>query len=278
MPSFSDPQLTPTLRVLLLGHSGTGKTGGLASLVKAGYHLHLADFDNGWEILYNLLKDDKAALARVNYEVFRDQYSPDGNSTVPKDSVAWGESLKWMDGILNKDPGPDTILAVDSLSFAARAAMNYTLKLNGRLKSRPWPADWGDAQGLIVNLVGMLADHTIRCHIICSAHIEKTGGQKVEMIGKGEEARKIVIDEGPVRQLPAMIGKAINPVIPRFFNHMLQFHRVGSGAASQYQIHTRPHEDIELKSAAPGIVKPVYPLATGLADYFQTVRGTSPKG
>ena len=42
--------------LLLLGDSGTGKTGSLISLVEAGYRLWLLDLDNsGSEILYQLI-------------------------------------------------------------------------------------------------------------------------------------------------------------------------------------------------------------------------------
>jgi hypothetical protein len=273
MPKLSDPETQPPVRMMLIGDSGTGKTGSLASLAKAGYNLYIADFDNGMEILRNLLRDDPAALARVDFETCRDTFEVQGNNTVPKEARAWAKGIKYLESALKHGLGPNEILVVDSLSFAAYAAMLYILKLNNRLTKRPWQSDWGEAQNLTENLVGMLTAD-IDCHVICTAHIATSGGQHVERV---EGREPIVIDEGPIRRLPSMIGKAFNPKVPRYFNHMLLTHRVGSGAAAKYSIKTRTFDDIELKNTNPGIIKAEYPLATGLADYFADARGL-PKG
>ena len=40
-----------SLRILLVGDSGTGKTGSLLPLLQAGYNINLADFDQGSDFL-----------------------------------------------------------------------------------------------------------------------------------------------------------------------------------------------------------------------------------
>ena len=75
-------------------------------------------------------------------------------------------------------------------------------------------------------------------------------GKKVQKVGQ----ETVIIDEGPIRQLPSMIGKAFNPKVPRYFNHMLAAHRVGSGSAAKRVIHTRTFDDIELKNTNPGVI------------------------
>lgn len=266
----------PPIRALLAGDSGTGKTGAIASLVLAGYNVHFADFDNGHEILRNvLIAKDASSLARVDVEVFRDEYKMSGATPVPKDARAWTKGITWLQTTFDKGLTSNDIVVVDSLSFAAKCAMNYVLKINGRLAAPPWPADWGEAQRLVENAVAAMSDEQ-NAHIICTCHIAQVGGKRIERVGKGADAETIVIDEGPVRRLPAMIGKAINPVIPRYFNHMLLCQRVGVGTSAKRTFSTVPQADFELKNTNPGVIRPEYPLATGLADYFKDARGLSP--
>lgn len=260
---MSDPTSAPPLRVLLLGDSGAGKSGALASLAKAGYRLWIADFDNGLEILRNLLRGDQAALARVDFETCRDSFKLIGSIAVPTDAKAWAKGIKYLEEAFKQASGPDDIVVIDSLSFAAKAAMLYTLKINNRLAARPFEGDWGDAQRLTESLLGMITADSIKCHILCTAHISYQGNEAT-----GE----------PLKGLPAMIGKALNPVVGRYFNHQLLARQVGSGAVLRRAIHTTTFANIELKNTSPGSIKPEYPLATGLADYFADARGTAPKG
>ncbi len=58
MPSLSQHQSQNAIKALLIGDSGSGKTGALAPLVAAGYKLHILDLDNGLDVLYNILKTE----------------------------------------------------------------------------------------------------------------------------------------------------------------------------------------------------------------------------
>ena len=46
MPTLVAPDKTTLVKVACICDSGGGKTGALASLVKAGYHLRILDYDN----------------------------------------------------------------------------------------------------------------------------------------------------------------------------------------------------------------------------------------
>jgi hypothetical protein len=59
--------------MLNMGDAGSGKTGALASLAKAGQRLVILDFDNGLDILIGLLKNDQKALEHIYYETFTDE-------------------------------------------------------------------------------------------------------------------------------------------------------------------------------------------------------------
>ena len=61
MPPLSKHQSGCATKMLLLGDSGAGKTGALASLAQAGYNLRILDLDSGVDVLRNLLGDNAAA-------------------------------------------------------------------------------------------------------------------------------------------------------------------------------------------------------------------------
>jgi hypothetical protein len=56
VPQATKHQSHRTTKLLNLGDAGSGKTGALASLAKAGQRLIILDFDNGLDILIGLLK------------------------------------------------------------------------------------------------------------------------------------------------------------------------------------------------------------------------------
>ncbi len=96
MPSLLDHHAASVIKLLAVGESGTGKSGMLASLATAGYHLWLLDYDNGIDVIYNALKEDKAALSRVTYETLRDTITVTNGTPKPTKMPAklW-PSGKW---------------------------------------------------------------------------------------------------------------------------------------------------------------------------------------
>src|SRR5215471_9430889 len=138
MPSLEDHHSSDSTKMLVLGESGHGKTGALESLARAGYNLRIADFDNGVDVLKNLLKDDLSALRRVNYITFSDEFyaTPNGASLIPKTAKAWPlfvQALsKWEDLGSVESWSSNDILVVDSLNFAGKAALRFIQQLNSR--------------------------------------------------------------------------------------------------------------------------------------------------
>src|SRR4030067_419490 len=65
----------------------SGKTGALASLVKAGYELAILDFDSGLDILVNVLREEKNAqelLSRVYFVTLTDKMKAVGGQMIPE--------------------------------------------------------------------------------------------------------------------------------------------------------------------------------------------------
>src|SRR5215469_15644570 len=106
MPSLEGAQQSSFVKLLLIGDSGTGKTGATASLVEAGYRLRFLDFDNklAGGILPILLKrKNPELLKKVDYEALRDEYhgtalGPIVNGVPVAYTRGLGLMDKWSDG------------------------------------------------------------------------------------------------------------------------------------------------------------------------------------
>lgn len=251
------------IKMLLISPNGGGKTGSLVSLVKRGYKLRVLDFDNGTEILKNLVRaqcPDK--VKNVDIESHSDNYSMQGTKLKPvlplkgfsggmKVLTDWpglGKPSTW---------GNDAVLVLDSLTLMGKMILNHVLSLNGRLGEQPQIQDWGQAMDLQENVMAMLYSADFRCHVIVTSHIT------------------FVQPEGEVQQFgfPSALGSKLPPKIGSYFNSTLFIGDEGVGAAKKKVIYTKSKGLIQCKTSAPGIVKDTYPIETGLADYFEALVG-----
>jgi AAA domain len=286
MPSLEDHHSASITKLLLLGDSGTGKTGALASLAKAGYNLRIADMDNGVDIIRNVLIEDGdlAALKRINYQPWQDEFvsSANGASLIPKTAKAWPALVSalsnWPDGL-----GPvsswssQDVLVVDSLNFAGKAALRHIQQLNSRLAAPPSWDDYREAQRLVENLCAKLYSESVRCNVVCLSHVREIG-RREDVVDDKNRVRSIEIADS-VRGFPETgTGRALSPVVGRYFNAVLLADFEGSGLATRRIIRTIPYGNIGLKNSAPRTVKPSYPIQSGLADYFKAVRSPTKVG
>lgn len=259
------------VKILLLGDPGSGKTGSLASLVKAGYNLRIMDFDNGTEILRNLLTPEQYATCSIiplqDRRLAKKIPVMEGQnirgykvSAIPVRAEAWQRAVDlictdWKDG--DKSFGnvyswtSQDILVFDSLTHAWRTALNFILAINNRLGQNPTQPEWGTVQGMILDVLSTFFDASIKCNVIVCAHIAYDTDQNEILHG-----------------LPAGPGRALNREIGTYFNHTIRAATIGS----KHSIVTQSDGVVELKSAAPGKIKQTYPIETGLADYFAAVR------
>jgi len=145
MTLLSEHQSRKSTKLLLMGHSGSGKTGALASLVKAGYKLRVLDLDNGLDTLASFVRRDcPDKLPNVEFRTIRDKFKKtpvsganpvdnQGNykwafvtvqemiSNWKYDTVDLGSPATW---------GSDTILVIDSSSLLGSAAFNWAWFMN----------------------------------------------------------------------------------------------------------------------------------------------------
>ena len=140
MPSLSKHQSNLFTKCLLIGDSGSGKTGALASLVCDGYHLRILDMDNGLETLKTYVeKNCPANLENVEYRTLRDKYkSTAAGPIIAGTPKAFIEALSMLDRWKYTDAeglavdlgtpadwGPECILVIDSLTFLSDAAWDW---------------------------------------------------------------------------------------------------------------------------------------------------------
>src|SRR3990167_8354630 len=123
------------VKMLVLGNSGTGKTGALVSLDEAGYNILVLDYDNGLSAVRNFTTS--AAAARFDVETLTDQIELVGKTFVSKgmpQAFSKGMALltSWNGRNLSKTSPDDTIVVIDSLTFLSSAAFRYVLAINNR--------------------------------------------------------------------------------------------------------------------------------------------------
>lgn len=266
MTSLNNHQSNSTVKLLLLGNSGDGKSGSLASLAKAGYKLFILDYDNGLDVLVNVLKREAPdKIANVHYKTLTETYMMQGTTVVPKAATAFVEGMrlldKWTEGGVSLGSvstwGSDTVLVLDSLSLLSRAAMSQTLQLNGRLAAGPTQSDWYHAQNAIENVLALLFSDAVKCNVIITAHTVQIED------GNG-------INQG----FPQTLGKALSPRVGRYFNSMLLCKTTGAGPSKKRIIRTVPDGTVSVKHPMPGSgLAADLPIETGLATFFACARG-----
>jgi hypothetical protein len=282
MPSIAQHHSKKSVKMLLLGDSGTGKTASLLSLALAGYKIRILDFDNGLDILSNLTEDltdaEKAIVAEnVHYVTCTDKLKTNTAGFVLPDGTPGGYSkaMKMLNSWKEKDEngetiidygnvstwGDDEILVIDSLTFMGNAAMRLKLFQNGRAGQQPWQSDWGDAQRQVISTLDLLYSDAVSCNIIMTAHI------------KYQE-----MQEGEVKGFPDSLGKALPPQIPRYFNTVVQTKIKGTGKSAKREIQIIPDSQIGLKNAAPKSLPASLPHMEGMAQIFKAIRGSNPDG
>ena len=263
MPTLSSHQSDQITKMLLVGDSGTGKTGSLISLVKQGYRLRIMDMDNGLDILRNLVaRECPDKMGNIEYETIRDKtvMSVIG-PVIQGQPVAFTRAIglldKWSDGTRPADWGPEYVFVIDSLTHLSNAAMAWAAAFKvptGKGGQQDGRAIYGEAQKAIEAVLAALTGEAFKSNVIVTAHI--TYQQ---------------MSDGLLKGFPTSAGTALGPKIPTYFNSIALCERVHG--ALKPQLRTAPTALLDLKNPASFDMQAVLPVDTGLADFFRTVRG-----
>jgi hypothetical protein len=259
MPSLTEHQSSQFTKLLLIGDSGTGKTGSLASLALEGYKLRILDFDNGLDPLKKQIqRADPAKLANVEFITLRDKVkaSPAG-PILDGGAKAFVASLKLLDNWSEfgkpAEFGPDVILVLDSMTFWANAAYDWADSMNPGAKDKR--NIYYAAQQAIESSLGLLSSESFRTNVIVISHV-----------------RWVDRPDGTTKGYPSAIGGALSPQIPAYFNSVALATSSGTGDKVKRTIQTAPTALIDLKNPAPFAMQASLPIETGLATFFKTVR------
>lgn len=274
MPNLDEHSTTDVVKMILIGDSGTGKTGSLVSLVKAGYKLRIMDFDGLLRVLVEQIKRQcPEKMKNVSYLSFADKLKvtasgpqPDGPPKAFNNALQ--ALMRWKDG--DKDLGnpgewgPDTVLVIDTFTRVSDCALRWGEFMTpvGSSGKQDGRAPFYTAQGVLLELMTLLNAESFHTNVILVAHVAYQD--------RGD---------GTIRGFPRAVGKAINAEIPTFFETILVAERSGTGNASVRTIKAVTNGMVETKSpildAHPELKEPMM-LNEALAKYFKAARGKEP--
>lgn len=259
MPSLSQHQSARITKLLLMGDSGTAKTGSLVSLVKDGYKLRILDFDNGLDALVHQVRAQCPEKAdAISFFTLRDKLKasplgnvPDGQPKAFINALNLLDRWKMGDEDLGKPAewGEDTVVVIDSLTLMSEAAMRWADSMNPGVKDRRQV--YGAAQSAVENCIALLTSESFATNVIVIAH-----------------TKYLERPDGTTKGFPTAVGNALSPKIPAYFNSVAW---TTTGAGNKRQIQTASTALIDLKNPSVSM-PPVMDLNTGLATFFKTVR------
>lgn len=258
MATLETAQASASVKMILIGDSGTGKTGALASLVKADYRLKVWDYDNkiaGGILPILIRRDCPDKLKNVEFESLRDNLKASAAGPI-LDGVpqAYTRGLalfdKWTDGTVPKTWNDGkTIVVVDSLTFLSDAAFNWAKGMNPSAKD---PRQWFyTAQNAVEDTLALLTASSFAPHVIVISHVSWQDRP-----------------DGTMKGYPSSVGKALGPTIPAYFENMALCQIM----AGKRIVQTVPTALVDLKNPAAFKMAPSLPIETGLADFFKTIR------
>jgi len=287
MPSLDKAAQRENIKLLLLGDSGSGKTGALACLAEAGYNLRILDFDVGAVDVLTAYVDPKY-WPQIEVVTLTDKLRARGTTVIPVGQPkAFAHALGlldnwryWLteDGSLSRkeikgqapeaDFGPlsswtsKDILVIDSFSHMGTAAFRYVLFANNRSGQQPFQSDWGEAQRMLEGVLQELSDSTLKCSIIVNTHVTI-----VEPTTTTKDGDQVPLAGGIIKGLPAALGKALSPRIGTYFNTTLLCKTRGVGNSAKRRIHCLPEGLVEVKLPAKEVPRDL-PVSDGLKTVF----------
>lgn len=258
MPTLDEHPSAKVIKMLVVGDSGAGKSGALASLVDAGYKLRILDFEAGLDPLAGHIKD-RSLLKNVEYETLKDEFKIVGQNLAVTKAPAFQRAMALLQdwngaGPVQSWPDPErTVLVIDTVGSMARAGFNMILKANNVLmpmgtRGGPETSHWGAAMDNIDRLLDNITTPAlVPCHLIVTAHVtyqEREG-------------------EGAVKAFPELFTKSQNPKAGRRFNNLISLSLTGG----ERSFKTKRDGLVVCKTSKP--IQDKYKIENGLADIFK---------
>jgi len=259
MPTLDQHQSNNFTKMMVLGDPGSGKTGGLTPLVKAGYHLGILDYDNGLDPLVQFIKHEcPDKLHNVHYVTLRDKYrATAAGPTIIGAARAFVDGMKlldkWHELGAPGDWGPEWILVIDSLTMMSKAAFDWREQLIvGEGKKYDQRAVYYDSQKIIEKTLANIASESFHTNVVVLTHIHYSEDET-----------------GVKRGYPKSVGSALSTWIGAYFNSLALCETTTGGKRI---IRTTSTPQIELKNPRPFEMMKEYPISSGLADFFEVLK------
>lgn len=267
MPTLDEHQSAEFIKLLIMGDSGTGKTGSIASLVGAGYKLAILDFDNGLDVVAKAVKKNwPDKMKNVHFQTLRDsKVATDAGAKTQGIPKAYVNAIKLLDkwepakyGLTGEplgktaDLGSEWIVVLDSLTFFSDMAFMWYEAMNPGVKDRR--QIFYGAQQAVADLLAILTSPQFKVNVIVISHVTY-----------------LTRADGSQKGYPSSVGKAQAENIPTYFNSVALAESIGTNPPKR-TIRTQPTALIDLKSPAAleGVDK--MPVEIAMAEYFKHAR------
>lgn len=267
---------------MIVGYPGSAKTGGLASLVDAGYKLRVLDYDGNFFPVLQYVKD-KSKLANVDVVTLKDKLR-NGQKFLETAGIpeAFARGLALMDEWKytdedgtevnlgrSKDWGCDTIIVVDSGTAMGVAAFRRQMSLMNKTPTNTTQQLWGIAMQQQDMFMERAVDPTKKHHVIVLNHLKMIGPKDIAASDDEttKELKKRVADLVETRLFPNALGQGLPPEIGRHFPILIEASSTFKANQAKRVYKTVPRPELDLKLPVR-LNKGEYPIETGLADIF----------
>jgi hypothetical protein len=250
-----------SVRMLLLGPPGSGKTGALASLANAGFKLRIMDLDGNPDSLLAYTRPE--CLKNIDILSIEDpvgQMGPvPGVKGVPQaETACWKALDRWAykdpDGTevdlgKSSDWGPDTVIVLDGLTGHSSACMRKAMSLMNKTVQNVSQPVWGLAQKAQDMYMERLTSTSNRFHVVVISHTKLIGPKDVE---QGDSPMTVDLkarlsDMIPTRYFPTAVGKGLPQTIAGHFPTVVLAENQVRGQSVKRQLVWQPRVDIDLK-------------------------------
>lgn len=287
-------------KAIIVAAPKTGKTGAIAALVNAGYRVILAAFDPGYDILLNLIDEDKRQnLIILPFEDRRGSLVTGAKSTITVgtigEPVAFPKFVNFLnDGLARRAKcqggdvvdlgasetwGTDTFLVVDNLTSLSKSCFARLLHAQGLNKQTRRRRDWMLAQDEVDDVIMQLASSFFNYNLIVLAHWTVQGPrewedpdkQNPEKTDYNNELREREKDLVPTKQVPTSIGRALSRNLPQHFPNCI-WAEVDEQDRRIFNLAPASVRDSGV-AVKPGTLANTLPIETGLLSIFLAVTG-----
>lgn len=269
-------------RGMIVGYPGMAKTGGLASLVDAGYKLRVLDYDgNTLPLLQYVTKREN--LKNVDIVYLEDKLR-NGQKFIETTGVptAFANGLNLLDEWKykeedgteinlgrSKDWGCDTIVVLDSMTSMGQAGFRRQMSLMNKTPLNTTQQMWGISMQQQEAFIEKITSSTNRFHVIVLAHLKMIGPRDIQAADDEttKELKKRVADLVETRLFPNALGQGLPPIIGGHFPILIEATTNIKAGKTTRVFKTVPRADLDLKLPLR-LNKGEYPIETGLAEIF----------